>query len=184
MKISNSDLSRSISHALRHEPWIYELELDDDGWVSVSSLLDSLRPLKPEWSDLTVEHIERMIAKSGKERHELSGDKIRALYGHTISGKLKKESAEPPELLYHGTAPEAAEIIRQEGIKPMDRQYVHCGFEIDMAEKVGLRKSNEPVILVVKAKQAYQAGIGFYEGNDKVWLSDAIPPDFICISSD
>ena len=26
-------LSRVVSHALRHEPWLYELELDEDGWV-------------------------------------------------------------------------------------------------------------------------------------------------------
>lgn len=183
MKISYSDLSRSISHALRHEPWIYELELDDDGWVSVKSLLESLRPLRSEWENLTVEHLEKMIAKSGKKRHELSGEKIRALYGHTIPGKLKKESAEPPEFLYHGTAPATAELIRKEGIKPMERQYVHCGFEVDMAEKVGIRKSSELVILTVKAKEAYQAGVGFYEGNDKVWLSDVIPSEFILFPS-
>lgn len=179
MSISYSDLSRTISHALRHEPWVYELELDEDGWVSVDSLLESLKPIQPEWSDLTIEHVEKMIAKSGKVRHELAGDKIRALYGHTIPGKLKKEPAEPPELLYHGTAPETAELIQKEGIKPMARQYVHSGIEIKTAENVGLRKSKEPVILVVRAKQAYEAGVGFYEGNDKVWLSDVIPPEFI-----
>ena len=48
-----------------------------------------------------------------------------------------------------------------------------------MAKNVGLRKSKEPVILVINAKQAYQTGISFYKGNDKIWLSDLIPPEFI-----
>ena len=104
-KISYSDLSSTISHALRHEPWIYELELDNDGWVSVESLLQSLKPLQSEWSDLSIDHLEKMIAKSGKKRHELSGNKIRALYGHTIPGKLKKEPAEPPELFVSWNSP-------------------------------------------------------------------------------
>jgi putative RNA 2'-phosphotransferase len=35
--------SRVVSHALRHEPWLYELELDDAGWVSVDELLAAVR---------------------------------------------------------------------------------------------------------------------------------------------
>ena len=96
MKISYSDLSKTISHALRHEPWVYELELDNDGWVSVKTLLDSLRTVKSEWNNLTIEHLKKMILKAGKKRHELKENKIRALYGHTIPGKLKKVAAEPP----------------------------------------------------------------------------------------
>jgi putative RNA 2'-phosphotransferase len=178
-KISYSDLSRTVSHALRHESWVYELRLDSDGWVAVESLLKSLRALKPEWSDLKLDHLEKMITKSDKKRHELSGNKIRALYGHTIPNQLEKEPVEPPEILYHGTAPETAELIRNEGLQPMDRQYVHTSSEIDTAKNVGLRKSKEPVILVINAKQAYQTGISFYKGNDKIWLSDLIPPEFI-----
>lgn len=36
-------LSRAVSHALRHEPWLYELELDGEGWTSVDDLLQALR---------------------------------------------------------------------------------------------------------------------------------------------
>lgn len=179
MKINFSDLSRTISHALRHEPWIYELEIDNDGWVPVNTLLESLRTIKHDWNDLTTEHLEKMIAKAGKTRHELKDDKIRALYGHTIPGKLGKTAAEPPEILFHGTAPETIKLIFLEGLKPMDRQYVHLGVEKKTVEKVGLRKSNTPVILKINAKRAYQEGIAFYEGNDKIWLSDKIPPEYI-----
>ena len=27
------NLSRAVSHALRHEPWLYELEFDEGGWA-------------------------------------------------------------------------------------------------------------------------------------------------------
>ena len=30
---------RAISHALRHEAWLYELELDEEGWADVGALL-------------------------------------------------------------------------------------------------------------------------------------------------
>ena len=34
--IDHRELSKTISHALRHEPWLYELELDDEGWTPYS----------------------------------------------------------------------------------------------------------------------------------------------------
>ena len=36
-------LSRTVSHALRHEPWLYGLELDSYGWVHLIDLVVSLR---------------------------------------------------------------------------------------------------------------------------------------------
>jgi RNA:NAD 2'-phosphotransferase (TPT1/KptA family) len=32
-------LPRKVSHALRHEPWLYELEVDAAGWVCLDQLL-------------------------------------------------------------------------------------------------------------------------------------------------
>jgi RNA 2'-phosphotransferase, Tpt1 / KptA family len=59
-------LSKTISHALRHEPWLYELELDDEGWVPVDELFGSLRKEKPEWTSLTEADLAEMIARSDK----------------------------------------------------------------------------------------------------------------------
>ncbi len=36
-------LSKEVSFALRHEPWKYELELDENGWVDIDQLIESLR---------------------------------------------------------------------------------------------------------------------------------------------
>jgi putative RNA 2'-phosphotransferase len=98
-------LSKTVSHALRHEPWLYELELDEEGWVPVEELLDALRVEKFEWASLTEADLAEMIEHSDKRRHELREGKIRSLYGHSIAGKLLKQLTAPPEVLYHGTAP-------------------------------------------------------------------------------
>jgi putative RNA 2'-phosphotransferase len=66
-----------------------------------------------------------------------------------------------------------------EGLKPMQRQYVHLSAEEATARTVALRRTRHPVILRIDAFQAHQHGIKFYYGNDMVWLADNIPPEFI-----
>jgi putative RNA 2'-phosphotransferase len=46
MAKSYDNLSRAVSHALRHEPWIYELELDQEGWADVGALLTALGQIR------------------------------------------------------------------------------------------------------------------------------------------
>jgi putative RNA 2'-phosphotransferase len=177
--ISSIQLSKAISHALRHEPWLYELELDDEGWVAVADLLAALRQQGPEWVHVEHVDIERMIAASAKRRHEIVGDRIRALYGHSLPGKLQRLQAEPPRTLLHGTAPEVAEIILRDGLKPMGRQYVHLSADERTALEVGRRKAGSPALLLVRSLAAHQSGVAFYMGNEKVWLADFVPPQFV-----
>ena len=57
-------LSRTVSHALRHEPWLYGLELDSYGWVRLIDLVVCLRRHKNEWRKLAENDIIEMISKS------------------------------------------------------------------------------------------------------------------------
>lgn len=172
-------LSKTISHALRHEPWLYEVELDAEGWTSVPALLEALRQEREAWAGLTVEDLERAVNQGDKRRHEVDGGRIRAIYGHSVAGKFVQRKCEPPATLYHGTDPKVWPLIQVSGLLPMQRQYVHCSPDLEMAERVGKRKARQPVILHVDAARAWQEGIAFYEGIDLVWLADAIPPQYI-----
>lgn len=178
-KSDYSRLSKTISHALRHQPWTYELELDESGWVAVSQLLDSLRQERQPWHDLAESDLAAMIAASSKQRYEIQEGRIRAIYGHSIPGTLKRNPATPPEILYHGTNPSVVPLIQQHGLKPMRRHNVHLSVDEETALEVGRRKSKTPTLLRIQAQTAHAAGITFYEGNDKVWLADEVPPGFI-----
>ena len=172
-------LNRVMSHALRHEPWLYELELDDEGWTDVEVLLLALRRETPSWSALSERDLLDVIASSSKQRHEMAAGRIRALYGHSLPGKLRRTAAEPPDQLFHGTSPEAVIQILENGLMPMGRQYVHLSVDQAMADAVGGRKAKSPIILTVRAHDAWAAGVPFYAGNDKVWLADHVPPAFL-----
>jgi len=176
-----NELSKTVSHALRHEPWVYELELDEQGWTPIDALLTALQPMNEQWANLQPQDLQAMIDASSKKRHEIDGSRIRAIYGHSVPGRLAMTTTEPPELLYHGTSPEAAQVIQAEGLKPMSRQYVHLSADIDTAKEVGKRKAGDPIILIINAKKAHAQGVCFYQGNDKVWLADQVPAEFMAV---
>jgi putative RNA 2'-phosphotransferase len=69
-------LSRTVSHALRHEPWLYGLELDSYGWVHLIDLVVSLRRHRNEWRKLAENDIIEMISKADKRRLEMYKEKI------------------------------------------------------------------------------------------------------------
>lgn len=177
--MSDTQISRTMSHALRHEPWLYELEPDAEGWVPLAALVEALRQERRDWAGLAAEDIQRVVAASDKQRYVLDGERIRAAYGHSLPQKLAHEPAVPPALLLHGTAPAVAEIVLAEGLRPMGRQYVHLSVDAEMAEQVGRRKAAVPVLLRIDAAAAHAAGVPFYRGNDRVWLADTVPPAFI-----
>jgi putative RNA 2'-phosphotransferase len=179
MPLRSTDISKAISHALRHEPWLYELELDEEGWVALSDVVSALQKQGPAWEALDGADIIRAIEHSDKKRHEVVGERIRALYGHSLPGRLKKEVAAPPEWLFHGTSPDGARQILELGLLPMGRQYVHLSLDVEMALAVGRRKAPDPVLIRVEAHRAAEEGICFYLGNDKVWLADAVPPRYL-----
>lgn len=174
----DEDLSREISYALRHAPWEYELEMDEEGWVPVEQLLDALHRAE-KWSNISEKDLKDMIERSEKKRHELADGKIRAFYGHSIPQKILKVEKTPPNVLYHGTARRFWDSINEKGLLPRSRQYVHLSQDIETAENVGKRHDDKPVVLVIDSKRAWDDGIKFYIGNEKVWLADAIPSKYI-----
>lgn len=176
--INYLQLSKEISYALRHAPWEYELELDENGWVRVEQLLTSLKE-NGKWESVTIGDLEHIIENSDKKRHELVDGKIRALYGHSLPKKIIKKSTEPPVILFHGTVRRFLEAIENKGLLPKERQYVHLSNDIETALEVGKRREDKPVILEIESKKAWDEGVKFYLGNDKVWLADNIPSKYI-----
>jgi len=158
--------------------WEYELELDEHGWVNIEQLLYSFRE-EEKWSRLDIKDIIYVVDNCDKKRFEIDGKRIRALYGHSISQKIIKEPMQPPDTLYHGTARRFLAMIKEKGLIPKGRQYVHLAVDTDTALQVGKRRDEQPALLVINSKKAWDEGVKFYKGNEKVWLADFIEPAYI-----
>lgn len=175
-------LSRFLSLLLRHRPTRFPIPLDDQGYADLNVVLRILKGL-PNFRWATRASVEAVLALPGRRRFEIVAgadgvERIRALYGHTAI-RPTYDPVTPPDVLYHGTAPENLDAIAREGLRPMERQYVHLAASPETARAIALRHTETPVILRVDAAGAREAGVAFYQPVAEIYLCDAVPAGFV-----
>ena len=171
-------VSKFLSYVLRHDPFKYDLRPDERGFVLVTEIL---KVLECRFKHFVSEELQDVIENDPKGRFEIKDKKIRATYGHSIKVLPASEEVAPPEVLFHGTSQEDAEKILADGLKPMDRQFVHLSLNEDDAYAVGSRHTTDPVILHIMAGEASRDGIKFYRETN-VFLAEYIPSNYIILA--
>lgn len=170
--------SKFLSFVLRHRPEAIGITLDSNGWVDVDTLLAAANQHN-ERLDRTL--LEAVVAGNDKKRFTFSADgqRIRAAQGHsTKSISVTYAPVTPPAVLYHGTADRFLGSILSQGLRPGSRQYVHLSQDVAVARSVGARHG-KPVILTVAAATMQTQGHEFYQAENGVWLTVAVPPEFL-----
>jgi putative RNA 2'-phosphotransferase len=124
--------------------------------------------------------LEEIVATSDKKRFAFdeTGTRIRANQGHSVEVELGYAPAEPPALLYHGTATRFVVAIKAEGLKKMARHHVHLSADEATAVSVGQRHG-KPAVLVIDAHAMVREGFAFFVSANRVWLVDNVPARFI-----
>lgn len=170
-------ISKFMSLVLRHKPDEIGLEIDDQGWVKVDELI-----IKMNQNGLRVDKdiINTVVETNDKKRFAFNTDKslIRASQGHSIEVDLDLPVAVPPNILYHGTTSRFLDSILRTGLQKQNRKHVHLSVTIETAQAVGSRHG-KPVILTINAKAMHEAGFKFYLSENKVWLTETVPVEYI-----
>ncbi|MEX6493399.1 RNA 2'-phosphotransferase [Fusobacterium animalis] len=171
-------LGRFISLILRHKPETIDLKLDKNGWANTKELIEKINKSGRE---IDFKTLERIVNENNKKRYSFNDDKtkIRAVQGHSIEVDLELKEVVPPAILYHGTAFKNLENIKKQGIKKMNRQYVHLSADIETAKNVATRHSGKYIILEIDTDSMLKANYKFYLSENKVWLTDFVPSKFI-----
>jgi len=167
-------VSKYVSYLLRHNP--EDLEMDKKGFVELDDLISKARRRFPT---MDKKLLMKIAEKNERKRFEIVGNKIRALYGHTIPVHMYLEEDKQTARLYHGTTPQAAKEILEKDLQPMRRRWVHLSPTEEIAQEVGKRRTNNPVILVINASEARRHGIRFFRATDKVYLCKYVPAKYI-----
>ncbi|GEB59759.1 RNA 2'-phosphotransferase [Streptomyces gardneri] len=172
-------VSKYLSKHLRHQPERIGLVLDAQGWTEIDTLL---RATAAHNFPISREELDHVVATNDKKRFAIEGTRIRASQGHTVEVDLDLPVAEPPAYLYHGTVTDRLPAIRAEGLRPMARHHVHLSPDRETATRVGARRGR-PVVLSVDAGAMHRAGHVFHISANGVWLTDAVPPEFLRLPS-
>lgn len=170
-------VSKRLSYILRHRPDSVGLELADGGWVAVDALLDALNQ---SGKTLSLDLLEKVVVENDKQRFEYSEDRfrIRARQGHSADVDLGYEPADPPHVLYHGTAARFLKPIFEQGLIKGRRHHVHLSTDRETMLQVGARHG-KPVLLEIDARQMVTEGHRFFVTGNQVWLTDCVPPEFL-----
>lgn len=165
-------LSKFISLILRHRPEEAGVCLDGHGWADVEMLMAGIR--NRGW-EIDRDILDEIVRTDKKQRYSFdqSGTRIRANQGHSVPVDVEPEEQKPPEYLYHGTADRFLESIRERGLLPMGRLYVHLSEDAETALGVG-RRHGRPVVLRVRSGDMYNAGHRFYRSQNGVWLAEKV----------
>ena len=173
-KMGDNKASHFLSKVLRHDPAAANVTLDAQGWADIDALIVG------SGGRVTREALDAAVAENDKQRFAISedGKRIRARQGHTVPVELGLKAEVPPEVLYHGTYPDAVKAILREGLQRMKRHHVHMAKDSDTANAVGRRKG-APVLLQIEANAMHAAGHKFYQSENGVWLTEHVPPEYL-----
>ena len=175
---SGKSTSRFISLILRHKPQVIGITLDEHGWADVKELVDGVN--RSEGHYLDQEILEEIVRTDEKQRYSFNEDHtlIRANQGHSIPVDVELEKRIPPDILWHGTGEKYVTSIKEHGLLPKTRLYVHLSSDIETAKKVGSRHG-KPVVFRVDCRQMEQDGYEFYLSANRVWLTKEVPAAYL-----
>lgn len=177
---NDTKLSKFLSLILRHEPAAAGITLDKHGWADVEQLLAGVRRTGRQ---IDMETLERIVRENNKQRYSFNENhtKIRANQGHSVQVDVELKEAAPPQYLFHGTASRFLPAIQREGIRKMERQYVHLSDDFQTALSVG-RRHGSPVVITLNAAAMARDGVTFYLSENGVWLCKYVSPKYFAKS--
>ncbi|MCC0726674.1 RNA 2'-phosphotransferase [Clostridioides sp. ZZV14-6045] len=177
MSNKNDKLSVFISLILRHKPDVIDIKLDKYGYANVDELIDKVNK---SGRYLSLDILKEIVKTDKKGRYSFNNNfsKIRANQGHSIYVEVDMKELEAPPVLFHGTATKNLSSILSDGIKKMNRLYVHLSSDTETALNVG-KRHGEPLILKINTYKMNQDGYKFYLSENGVWLTDFVPNSYI-----
>ena len=170
-------LGRLVAGCLRHFPGDLGLVMDSRGWVDLTRLSQVVAS-RHRWASRDM--IVALARSDSKQRFEISGDKVRARYGHSVDVELDHPDNELPRL-YYGASEEEADRILEIGIKPASQRYVHLSTTPEKAWHVATFRTGNPRVIQADSAAAQAAGVRMMTVSDDIVISETIPARFLSI---
>ena len=178
-------ISKALTYLLRHVAVQENLEIDNNGFVSIDQLLNHNR-LKTH--KCTRDDIERIVTNSDKKRFVINyeNNTIAATQGHSIKLKPDESVLVPiekisdlPEKLIHGTNLKNSILILKSGsLLNMQRNHIHLspGIVGQDSQVISGMRTTSTVFIYIKKDQDTLSHLQLFKSLNDVYLcSNDIP---------
>ncbi|MFC1817128.1 RNA 2'-phosphotransferase [Thermodesulfobacteriota bacterium] len=169
---SPKQLSKLITYVLGRQPDEFGLIPGRDGFVKVKELLKAINE-ENGWKYVRRQHLDEILFTIPDPPIEIRGDIIRAKNRDRLPLQTLPQNL--PKLLFTCVRQKAHPVILDKGIFPMGRSQVILSSSRDMAERMGKRIDQRPVLLTVHVHKSLAQGILFYQVGQTIYLTEAIP---------
>ncbi|MBW2284969.1 MAG: RNA 2'-phosphotransferase [Deltaproteobacteria bacterium] len=170
------DLARMLIYVLGYRPDEFGLVPDRDGFVPMKELLQALHE-EPSWRYVRRSHINEVLLSDHRIDFVTEGEKIRA---SEKKWAFEEEAAwgDLPKILLAPIRRKAHPVVMDRGLKPPPGRQLSLTPDPAMAERIGMRRDEQPVLLEIRAEEAARRGTTFVPFGD-LFLCDEIPAPWI-----
>jgi putative RNA 2'-phosphotransferase len=165
-------LAKLITYILGRRPDEFGLVTDTDGFVKIKELLKAITE-EEGWTYVRRSHLDEIRYSSLDPPFEISGKQIRA----KCRDQLARPNPDPklPKLLFTSIRKRAYRSVLDKGIFPAGYYQVVLSSSRDLAERIGKRMDQDPVMLSVHVQKSVEDGVRFYQTGESLFIAGSIP---------
>ena len=171
LKVEN--LSSLMAYILGHRPYEFGLVPDPEGFVANKELLRVIHE-EPGWSYVRQGNINEVLLSKNRNLFQTEEQRIRAIERRWVLD-FECTAASLPKILFIGIRRKAHPIVMEKGLRPNIKGKHHVlSSEREMAQRMGKRLDQQPILLEVMADLAQKEGTLFYTFGD-LFLTPEVP---------
>jgi putative RNA 2'-phosphotransferase len=165
-----------LIYILGHRPDEFGLVPDPDGFVTHKEILWAIHE-EPGWSYVRQGHIKEVLMGKARPLFEIRDDRIRVLERHWRL-ELVKPAKDISKTLFTPVRRKAHLHVMEKGLRSLQGKPLVLSGDKQMAERIGRRRDQSPVLIEVMAAGASKEGVPFYAFGH-LFLASEIPAEFI-----
>jgi putative RNA 2'-phosphotransferase len=169
---SPQTLAKLITYILGRRPDEFGLVTDTEGFVKIKELLKAITE-EEGWKYVRQSHLDEILYSSPDPPFEILGKRIRAKQRDQL---VRPNPAQKlPKLLFTSIRKRAYRSVLDKGILPTGYYQVVLSSNRDLAERIGKRSDQDPVMLSVHVQKSVENGVRFYQSGESLFLAESIP---------
>ncbi len=169
---SSKQLAKYITYILGRKPDEFGLVPDTDGFVKMKELIkaiceeEGLRYVRRS-------HIDEILITLSNPPIEILDNLVRAKSRDHLPVRMPASNL--PKLLYTCIRRKAYPSVLDKGIFPIGRGHVILSTEKKLAQKIGKRIDQTPVLLTVQTQKVVKIGVILLQAGDLIFMAKTIP---------